>query len=102
MAVALHLLRRARRRLGSCAGRCADRRKDLSEHRKFVHAADWHEREAEDLFGLNFAGHPRLGDFILHDDAWQENVEPMRRHFDPQGSHAPSKTRRRLASAVHR
>ena len=49
---------------------------------KFVHAADWHEREAEDLFGLTFEGHPRLGDFILHDDAWQENVEPMRRHFD--------------------
>jgi len=51
---------------------------------KFVHAADWHEREAEDLFGLHFEGHPRLGDFILHDDAWQENVEPMRRHFNPQ------------------
>jgi Ni,Fe-hydrogenase III large subunit/Ni,Fe-hydrogenase III component G len=49
---------------------------------KFVHAADWHEREAEDLFGLIFEGHPRLGDFILHDDAWQENVEPMCRHFD--------------------
>ncbi|MDE3067392.1 MAG: NADH-quinone oxidoreductase subunit C [Verrucomicrobiota bacterium] len=49
---------------------------------KFVHAADWHEREAEDLFGIHFEGHPRLGDFILHDDAWQENVEPMRRHFD--------------------
>jgi formate hydrogenlyase subunit 5 len=45
---------------------------------KFVHAADWHEREAEDLFGLLFEGHPRLGDFILHDDAWQEGVEPMR------------------------
>ncbi|MGB7767360.1 MAG: NADH-quinone oxidoreductase subunit C [Verrucomicrobiia bacterium] len=50
---------------------------------KFVHAADWHEREAEDLFGLIFEGHPRLGDFILHDDAWQEGVEPMRHHFDP-------------------
>jgi len=50
---------------------------------KFVHAADWHEREAEDLFGLVFEGHPRLGDFILHDDAWQEGVEPMRRRFDP-------------------
>ena len=50
---------------------------------KFVHAADWHEREAEDLFGLRFEGHPRLGDFILHDDAWQENVVPMRREFDP-------------------
>ena len=53
---------------------------------KFVHAADWHEREAEDLFGLNFEGHPRLGDFILHDDAWQESVEPMRHHFDPKAA----------------
>jgi formate hydrogenlyase subunit 5 len=51
---------------------------------KFVHAADWHEREAEDLFGLVFEGHPRLGDFVLHNDTWQENVEPMRRHFDPK------------------
>jgi formate hydrogenlyase subunit 5 len=53
---------------------------------KFVHAADWHERETEDLFGLHFEGHPRLGDFVLHDDTWQENVEPMRRHFDPQAA----------------
>jgi formate hydrogenlyase subunit 5 len=53
---------------------------------KFVHAADWHEREAEDLFGLVFEGHPRLGDFILHDDVWQENVEPMRRQFDPEAA----------------
>ena len=44
-----------------------------------VHAADWHEREAEDLFGLHFEGHPRLGDFVLHDDAWQEGLAPMRR-----------------------
>jgi len=51
----------------------------ISEH---VHAADWHEREAEDLFGLSFEGHPRLGDFILHDDAWQEGIEPMRHKFD--------------------
>jgi formate hydrogenlyase subunit 5 len=51
---------------------------------KFVHAADWHEREAEDLFGLTFAGHPQLGDFVLHDDTWQEGAEPMRRNFDPK------------------
>ena len=51
---------------------------------KFVHAADWHEREAEDMFGLTFEGHPFLGDFILHDDAWQEGVEPMRRKFSAQ------------------
>ncbi len=57
-----------------------------------VPAADWHEREAEDLFGLKFAGHPYLGDFILHNDAWQENVCPMRKGFDaakPVGKREP-------------
>ena len=44
-----------------------------------VHAADWHEREAEDLFGLKFEGHPRLGDFILHDQIWPEGAAPHRR-----------------------
>jgi formate hydrogenlyase subunit 5 len=53
---------------------------------EWVHAADWHEREAEDLFGLHFEGHPHLGDFVLHDDAWQEGVEPMRHEFDAQAA----------------
>jgi formate hydrogenlyase subunit 5 len=48
-----------------------------------VHAADWYEREAEDLFGLQFEEHPRLGDFVLHDQVWQEGLTPMRRAFDP-------------------
>jgi formate hydrogenlyase subunit 5 len=48
-----------------------------------VHAADWHEREAEDLYGIRFAGHPFLGDFVLHDTEWPEDVAPMRRRFDP-------------------
>ena len=47
-----------------------------------VHAADWHEREVEDHFGLVFKGHPRLGDFVLHDDIWQEGLDPMRHSFD--------------------
>jgi Ni,Fe-hydrogenase III large subunit/Ni,Fe-hydrogenase III component G len=51
-----------------------------------VHAADWYEREAEDLFGLHFEEHPRLGDFILHDQVWQEGLAPMRRAFDPRQS----------------
>jgi formate hydrogenlyase subunit 5 len=44
-------------------------------------SVDWHEREAEDLFGLRFSGHPRLGEFVLHED-WPEGVNPMRRSFD--------------------
>ena len=51
---------------------------------QWVHAADWHERAAEDLYGVHFEGHPRLGDFVLHDDVWQEDVAPMRRGFDAQ------------------
>ncbi len=46
-----------------------------------VPAADWHEREAADLFGLAFDGHPRLGAFVLH-DGWPESAQPMRREFD--------------------
>jgi formate hydrogenlyase subunit 5 len=58
-----------------------------------VHAADWHEREAEDLFGIKFEGHPRLGDFILHDEVWREDFWPMRHSFDisksSDGHHGP-------------
>lgn len=46
-----------------------------------VHVADWHEREIEDLFGIRFENHPRLGDFILHDQTWHEGIEPMRKSF---------------------
>jgi len=57
-----------------------------------VHAADWHEREAEDLFGVRFEGHPRLGDFILHDQVWSEGVAP---HRKPQ-SHSTDADRHSL------
>jgi Ni,Fe-hydrogenase III large subunit/Ni,Fe-hydrogenase III component G len=43
-------------------------------------AADWQEREMEDLFDVHFEGHPQLGDFVLHDDHWPEGTAPMRRH----------------------
>lgn len=52
-----------------------------------VHSADWHEREAEDLFGLQFEGHPRLGDFILHDQIWPEGIAPQRKRVDASRAH---------------
>jgi len=52
----------------------------------WIHGADWHEREAQDLYGVRFAGHPHLGDFVLHEDAWQEGVAPMRSGFDAQAA----------------
>lgn len=52
-----------------------------------VHAADWYEREAEDLFGLKFQEHPRLGDFVLHDQVWQEDISPMRKQFNTRQQH---------------
>jgi len=52
-----------------------------------VHPADWHEREIEDLFGLDFVGHPRLGDFVLHDQIWHEGIDPMRKSFSADQSH---------------
>lgn len=52
-----------------------------------VHSADWHEREVEDLFGIRFENHPRLGDFILHDQVWHEGFDPMRKKFSAHQVH---------------
>ncbi len=46
-----------------------------------IHAADWHEREARDLFGLEFAGHPRLVNMVRHAQ-WPEDAHPLRHDFD--------------------
>jgi formate hydrogenlyase subunit 5 len=47
-----------------------------------VIAADWFEREIEDVFSIRFSQHPRLGDFVLHDDTWAEDVGIMQRSSD--------------------
>jgi formate hydrogenlyase subunit 5 len=46
-----------------------------------IHAADWQEREAWDLFGLRFEGHPRLLNIVRHEE-WPEEVHPLRKDFD--------------------
>ena len=45
-----------------------------------VPAANWQEREIQDLFGIQLVGHPNPRRCALHDD-WPE-VYPLRKDFD--------------------
>ena len=44
-------------------------------------AASWHEREARDLLGVVFAGHPDPRPLVVH-DGWPEGLHPLRKSFD--------------------
>ena len=46
-----------------------------------VPAASWHEREARDLFGIAFAGHPDPRPLVVH-DGWPKGLHPLRKGFD--------------------
>jgi Ni,Fe-hydrogenase III large subunit len=46
-----------------------------------VPAANWHEREMQDLFGIVPAGHPDPRTLVVH-DGWPRDVFPMRKAFD--------------------
>jgi Ni,Fe-hydrogenase III large subunit/Ni,Fe-hydrogenase III component G len=44
-------------------------------------AANWHEREAHDLLGVVFTGHPDPRPLVVH-DGWPPGVFPLRKGFD--------------------
>jgi NADH-quinone oxidoreductase subunit C len=55
--------------------------KEESELPSIAHlwkAADWHEREAFDLMGIKFTGHPDLKRILLSDD-WESH--PLRKNY---------------------
>lgn len=47
-----------------------------------VPAANWHEREMRDLFGIEPEGHPDPRPLVLH-DGWPKGLYPLRKDFDP-------------------
>jgi Ni,Fe-hydrogenase III large subunit/Ni,Fe-hydrogenase III component G len=44
-------------------------------------AANWHEREMRDLFGIVPAGHPDPRPLVVH-DGWPRGIFPLRKAFD--------------------
>jgi Ni,Fe-hydrogenase III large subunit/Ni,Fe-hydrogenase III component G len=46
-----------------------------------VPAANWHEREMQDLFGIVPVGHPDPRPLVVH-DGWPRGVFPLRKSFD--------------------
>ncbi|HSQ05170.1 MAG TPA: NADH-quinone oxidoreductase subunit C, partial [Burkholderiales bacterium] len=46
-----------------------------------VPAANWHERELHDLFGIVPTGHPDLRPLVVH-DGWPRGMFPLRKTFD--------------------
>jgi Ni,Fe-hydrogenase III large subunit/Ni,Fe-hydrogenase III component G len=45
-----------------------------------VPAGNWHEREAQDLFGIVFTGHPDPRPLVVH-DGWPKGLYPLRKKF---------------------
>jgi Ni,Fe-hydrogenase III component G len=46
-----------------------------------IPAANWHEREARDLFGIVPRGHPDPRPLVVH-DGWPPGLYPLRKSFD--------------------
>ena len=46
-----------------------------------IPAANWHEREMRDLFGIVPVGHPDPRPLVVH-DGWPAGVYPLRKGFD--------------------
>jgi len=56
-------------------------RPDVPSLARDIPAANWHEREAQDLLGVVAVGHPDPRPLVLH-DGWPRGLHPLRKSFD--------------------
>ena len=56
-------------------------RPQLPSLTKSIPAANWHEREMRDLFGIVPVGHPDPRTLVVH-DGWPQGMFPLRKSFD--------------------
>jgi len=54
---------------------------DVVSNRELFPQIETYEREIHEMFGVNFVGNPRLGEFIL--EGWP-HMPPMRKDFDTE------------------
>jgi NADH:ubiquinone oxidoreductase 27 kD subunit len=82
-----HLFSNQRKRFIRVVAMCESNEKPkLPTLTKFFHNADWHEREAYDMMGILFDGHPNLTRVLMWDAyTWF----PLRKDFPLAGKDAP-------------
>jgi len=56
-------------------------RPEVSSLTRSIPAANWHEREMQDMFGIVSVGHPDPRPLVVH-DGWPQGAFPLRKAFD--------------------
>ena len=83
LGVVLHLYSMKDKETLALESLCSREEPHIDSVASVYHTADWHEREAYDMFGILFDGHPNMKRMFLADD-WEGY--PLRKDYVPADS----------------